>query len=904
MARPSKKSHSIRQATVSAGKLRHWQVIKALRDSDASIQRLADKVPAAIFIFQGSKNRLVNPAAEALTGYTRKELLRMEFWQILHPDFKELVKERGLRRQKSTGVPPRYEVKIIRKDGEERWLDYSGGMIKFHGEMAVIGTAIDITERKRAEEQVHRNLRRTRALHEANLAATSTLDLKCVLDVLLESIDRFFSCPIISAVRIMNARTGFPETKTVRNMAEEEWAKVIPWGGHGLSKAVLENKQAVMVVDALADPRTRYPEFFREYGLVSFLGVPLIANGIVLGDISLFTKEKHLFNDEEIDFICTLGAQAAVAIQNSKLYEEMKWKTREISALNALTAATTQSLDPDSVVQEAVRAIADLLHFDGVRIYLFDKTSHALHLKASEIETDLCPRVSVAQTGKGLIGRVAQSGEIVILEDIQTDPRYEEFSQTRSAKKSGVKFFTVFPIQSKFKSWGALSCIGRESRRLRVDEIDLLITLCNQVATAIENATLFQQTAEKAKELSALYSVVATSSEVLDVNTLLYRGMRKVLDIFEFTAGRIYIVDNDKKEIRLAAQEGFPADITPVKSYRLGEGLIGKVLETGLPLTFEDMQSDADYHQQARAKVILKAGFRASVFIPLRVRGETLGVMNLVSKEPHTFSPSDIQLINSIAYHLGVAVGNANSFSRLTQKTLDLEKANKAKDEFLSVMSHELRTPLNVIMGYTEIMQDGMFGDLRPDLQIAVTKVEKQTMSLLAMIEEILVATRIEAGVIKLESKDINVANFVAELKSSYDLPLRPDFRLIWNIALGLPTVKTDDGKLKHILLNLINNALKFTEKGQVTVSACYTPGTNKVEFSVADTGIGIKRDKISAIFDMFHQVDSSETRVYEGVGLGLYIVKKFTELLCGTIKVESEFGKGSTFTVAIPLGV
>jgi PAS domain S-box-containing protein len=905
VAKRLKKSRTARQGRVSPRQLRQRKITRASRESDASIQRLADEIPAAIFIFQGTKNRLVNPAAEALTGYSRKELLKLEFWQILHPEFRELVKERGLRRQKGASVPPRYEVKIIRKDGEERWLDYTGGTIKFHGEIAVIGTAIDITERKRAEEHAQRNLGRIRALYEVNLAATSTLDLKSVLNVVLDGIDRFLPCPIIGAVRVTNPQTGSLRALAVRNFSDAEWEKAVPLSGRGLTKAVLESRQVVLALDAAADPRCRHPEVLRKYGLVSYLGAPLIINDNVLGNISLYTKKKYHFSDEEVDFISTLAAQAATAIHNSKLYEEMEWKTKEVSALNILTAATTQSLDLNSVAQETVRSIVNLFQFEGAWIYLFNESLDEVHLRASfQVESGQISPVQVIRTGEGVVGSVLKTGEMVILEDIQGDPRYEQLSQSHGAKKAGARFFAALPIQSKLKFWGVLACIGNESKRLGIEEIDLLVTLCNQVAISIENATLFQQTAQKAKELSALYSIAGIAAEFVDINTLLYQSMRKVLDIFGFTAVRIYIVDDKNEEIRLAAQDGFPADIHFPRSYRLGEGLMGKVVETGLPLTFEDMQNDSEYYQHARAKIMLQAGFRASFFIPLRVRGKTLGVMNLVSKEPHTFSPSDIQLINSIAYHLGIAIGNASIFSQLTRRTLDLEKANKAKDEFLSVVSHELRTPVSVILGFTQLILDGTLGDLPVDLQDAIAKIAIQTKSLLSMVEEILVTTRIEAGVVKLELKEINVADFFATLKSSYDLPWRADFQLVWDIPSGLPPLTIDAAKLKHIVQNLIDNALKFTKNGQVMVSARNVPETKTMSVSVKDTGIGIKLDEIPGIFEMFHQVDSSETRDFGGVGLGLYIVKKFTDMLHGTVKVESEFGKGSTFTVAIPWNI
>lgn len=906
MASHPKKSRAKRRIVSTRKSLKRRQPANASQKSEAWIRRITDKAPAAIFIFQGEKNRYVNSAAEALTGYSHQELLKMNFWDILHPDYKELVKGRGFARQREARIPPRYEVKIIRKDGEERWLDYTGSIIKFRGKRAVIGTAIDITERKQAEEQIRRNLTHIQALHETNLATTSTLDLKSILEVLLEKIDRFLPCPAISTIRILNPQIGALEAKAYRNISEEEWERFVPQGGRGLSKAVVENKSPVTVLNALEDPRTRYPEFFRAYGLVSYLGVPLVVKEKVLGDISLFTKEDRRFSHEEIEFISALASQASVAIHNSQLYEQMRRKTKELIALSALTVATTQSLNLNTVLNDSIRSIIELFQFDGARIYLFNEVMDEVHLKVSvEPKPGPWSQVKVARTGEGIVGTVAKTGEPAIFEDIQADPRYGELSQTSGVKKAGAgaRFFGVFPIRSKLRSWGAISCIGKEPRRLSIEEIDLMISMCHQIGMAIENTTLFEKIAEKARELSALYSVAGAAAQFLDINTLLYNIMHKVLEIFGFSAARIYILDHEKKESRLVAQEGFPEDVAPPSTYQPGEGLIGKTIESGEPLLFEDAQNDPEYRRIAQTKTLLNASYRSSFYIPLKVKGETIGVMNLVSKEVHPVSHSDVQLINSIAYHLGIAVWNAMLFSEVKQKTAALEKANKAKDEFLSVISHELRTPLNVIMGYMEIMKDGILGEISAEQDKALGKVRRQARELLTMIESILVTTRLEAGAVELKRREMNLDEFFDDLKLSYDPVLDRDIVLDWRVPADLPVISTDSDKLKHILRNLIDNAIKFTEKGAVTILARYLPTTETVEFKVTDMGIGIPREKIPAIFEMFRQLDSSETRPYGGAGLGLYIVKKFTELLGGKVEVESESGQGSAFTITLPAG-
>ncbi len=239
--------------------------------------------------------------------------------------------------------------------------------------------------------------------------------------------------------------------------------------------------------------------------------------------------------------------------------------------------------------------------------------------------------------------------------------------------------------------------------------------------------------------------------------------------------------------------------------------------------------------------------------------------------------------------------------SELEQANRDLLTANKAKNEFLGVMSHELRTPLNVVMGYTGMIKDGMLGEISPEQVKALEKVINRSGDLLTMINEILTATSIEAQAAKVESREVNLVNFLDDLRSQYAVPLDKGLTVHWDYPLQLPRITIDSGKLKHVLQNLINNAVKFTDMGSVTISARYNPRAKAVEFKVADTGIGIQKELLPSIFEMFRQGDSSETRSHGGVGIGLYIVRKFTDLLGGTIEAASEPGKGSIFTVTIP---
>ena len=879
------------------------QISSRTRGRATTVRQLIDHAPTAMFVFQGKKNVYVNAAAEQLTGYSEPELLGMDFWEIIHPDFRAVVKQRGTARQRPAKIAARYEVKIIRKDGEERWLDYSGAAITWRGNAAVLGTAIDVTDKKNAEHELRRRLKQLETLHETVLALGADLDLSTVLNVLLEKLDIFLGVPLVGVMRIRERRTGALQAMALRNISRETWSKFVPEGGGGLTRAVLEGKTPVIAIDALQEPRVRYPELFRRNGLVSYFGMPLSVANDVIGDIGLFTRVRHVFTEDEIAFISTLASQAAIAVHNSQLYESVKRRSDEAAALNDVAQATSKSLDLSVVLRGVVHAIAKIGGFDDTRIYLLDEVAADAHLKtASGSQLGFWSPVKTVSKGVGIVGRVAVSGVPVIFEDIETDPRYAEMTHTGGTRRAGGKFFGVFPIHAKLKSWGALSCMSKAPRLLSAEDIELIVSMCNQVAVAIENATLYQSTADKANELATLYSVVGDCMRFSDIDELLQQIMRRVLEIFDFDAARIYLHEESDGKFKLALHEGFPENIKLPRRYDVGQGLIGLVARNGECLVFEDMQNDGEYLRQAGTRLMWRGGYRGSFFIPLKTREGTIGVMNFVSRNPHPFSRADIERINAIAYHLSVAVGNARLLSRLTQRTRELEKANKAKDDFLSMISHELRTPLHVIVTYTDFVAAGLAGELLPEVADAVDKIADHANSLHELVDSILTTAGIEAGVMRSLPRSFSLGQWFQELRLSYDRYFGKELELLWHAPETEVMLETDPTKLRQILTNLIDNAIKYTERGRVTISAHILCEESKVSFTVEDTGVGMAEGEIPAIFDMFKQVDSSATRVHEGVGLGLFIVKQLTKLLNGRLTVKSEPGIGSKFTVEIPL--
>jgi signal transduction histidine kinase len=232
----------------------------------------------------------------------------------------------------------------------------------------------------------------------------------------------------------------------------------------------------------------------------------------------------------------------------------------------------------------------------------------------------------------------------------------------------------------------------------------------------------------------------------------------------------------------------------------------------------------------------------------------------------------------------------------------ELEQSSRLKSDFLATMSHELRTPLQIMMGYTDLLLEGDFGSLTEEQLSALQPVDRSARELFDLISATLDASRLEAGRLPVEVSAVDVNHLTAELEEeTKDLAsAKPGLTLEWHLAEGLPELHTDRTKLKVVLKNLLGNAIKFTEQGGVTTEV--SARDEGVEFCVMDTGIGIAPDIQPVIFEMFQQGDSSATRHYAGAGLGLYIVKRMLDLLGGTVTVESEVGKGSSFRVWMPV--
>ena len=474
-----------------------------------------------------------------------------------------------------------------------------------------------------------------------------------------------------------------------------------------------------------------------------------------------------------------------------------------------------------------------------------------------------------------------------------------------------ISWSVVGPVQQMDARFEEIAS-GNFSQRIDVPNRDELGTLAmNLNRMSEELGRLYQQlearTGELARlvqELKALGDVGQAVSSTLDLQTVLTTIVARAVELSATQGGVIYEYDEQTREFHLTASHHMHAELnealqaTPIQ---LGEGAVGQAAAMRAPVQIADALNDPEYSLERLRPIFARSGYRSILAVPMLRERQIIGGLVVLSNELGNFSTEVVNLLQTFAAQSVLAIQNARLFREIDEKSRQLEVASRHKSDFLANVSHDLRTPLNSIIGFTRIVLRRT-GDQIPDLQKEnLQKVLISSEHLLSLINTLLDLAKIEAGKMDVIAETVRVEDIVSMATATVE-PLLKDgrVRFVRDIPPDLPPLKTDRDKLKQILLNLLSNAAKFTEKGEIKVAAWQENGN--VKLTVSDTGIGMKKEALDHIFEEFSQAEKTTASKYGGTGLGLAIVKKFTNLMGGDIVVESEEGKGSRFTITIPM--
>jgi len=353
----------------------------------------------------------------------------------------------------------------------------------------------------------------------------------------------------------------------------------------------------------------------------------------------------------------------------------------------------------------------------------------------------------------------------------------------------------------------------------------------------------------------------------------------------------------------IATYGGPPAlrEVALSHPFAAGRGsVLGRTILERKPIQVADVLADPEYSfQEAQQKI----GYRTILAVPLLREGHPIGAVVLMRKTVRLFTDKQIDLATTFADQAGIAIENVRLFDEIQDKSRQLEEASQHKSQFLANMSHELRTPLNAILGYAELMADGAYGEPSDKMLGILKRLEANGKHLLGLINDVLDLSKIEAGQLVLELSDYSVQDIAQTVRSTLE-PLASDKKLAFKLDLApdLPPGHGDGRRLTQVLINLVGNAIKFTDAGEVAIKAEAHNGSFHV--SVCDTGPGISAADQTKLFQEFQQADNAITRKKGGTGLGLAISKRIIEMHGGKIWVESQPGQGSTFAFTLPVVV
>jgi signal transduction histidine kinase len=399
------------------------------------------------------------------------------------------------------------------------------------------------------------------------------------------------------------------------------------------------------------------------------------------------------------------------------------------------------------------------------------------------------------------------------------------------------------------------------------------------------------------ERLEVLHRVNVSVASINDTGSILAAFLETAVIHLPYAAAIVRLKNRATGALETAAANGFKTKALDGAN----ESLIftDRAVEERRPLMVRNVFAD---ERVQSLEFFRNEGLVSFLGVPLMANNEALGCLVFLTREEHEFGDEEVDFVSTLAGQAAIAIHRSELYDRSRQQADELRNAHKIKDEFLKVVSNELKTPLNMITGYTDMFSEGLLGTMTPIQEKAVETVAKQSKELQGLIDTVLQVSNMEAEALHVELQEINLWELLSELRSSYDCPLEKNVKVVWSYPYDIPSVQADRGKLKRILENLINNALKFTEQGTVTVSARYLASKGLLEFKVSDTGVGIPQEQLSGVFEKFRQVQGANACMHHGgVGLGLYIVKKYMDLLGGKIYVESRAGEGSTFTLLVP---
>lgn len=789
--------------------------------------------------------------------------------------------------------------------------------------ISVANQAANAIQNARLFVQTQRQNHDLAVLNEMSRVLAGTLSV----DEVFENVYRYASQVLDTT--IFHATLYDAEFETIRyplvvNQGQQIEVPTRPLGNRGLTEYIINRREAILLKEnVLEEIKSRGLEIVflgDEQVPMSWLGVPMTIGPEVIGTLSVqSTLVSRLFGEYERDLLISIAGQAAIAIQNARLFGETQKRAGQLLTAAEVAREASESLNLDELLPRAVELIRERFGFYHASIFLLDEARKSAYVRASTGDAGremITRRHNLAVGSQSIIGSVTLKGEPLLINDVTNDIIHRPnplLPDTRA--ELGI------PLKVGDRVIGALDVQSTETNAFTNDDISVLQTLADQIAVAVDNSRTYElaamasrEASDRAAQMTSLYNVSRElTSSALETREVVETALRSISSqMGEMITCSISIIDPETGAMRTIADQVLEdgkrtfSETAEQWSFRLEEFPATRtVVETLRPRLFNRTDPTIDPKERAYME---QAGSHALLIVPLTVKGEALGVLEIETWDPETrITPEQINLLSAMANQTASALENALLYDEQIKTAEQLRELDKLKNQFLANMSHELRTPLNSIIGFSRVILKGIDGPVSDLQQQDLTAIYNAGQHLLGLINDILDLSRIEAGKMELNFEDLQIESLISSvMATARGLVKEKKIMLEQRVQPNLPIIQADATRIRQVLLNLLQNAAKFTEEGHIRVLATLesAPSGQVIKISVEDTGIGIAMEDQERLFQPFTQVDSSTTRKVGGTGLGLSISRNLIDLHGGEIGVRSTVGKGSTFYFTLPLKI
>ena len=639
----------------------------------------------------------------------------------------------------------------------------------------------------------------------------------------------------------------------------------------------------------------------------SLVILPLRVPGRSIGAIWLGSSMPYKYSDRDIRVFQSFAEQTSLSLEAKRLLEQTEQRARQLQTSAVISQSVGQILDLDVLLPQVVDLIKEQFSYDHVQVFLMDEEHEwaLLHASTGEAGASLLEIGHKLQRGSAsVIGRVTELGEPTVAFDTADATVVHQPNPYLPMTRSEM----ALPLIVKGDIVGALDVQSNNPNAFTGEDVQVLTTLASQIAVAIDNARLYEDAEQSAEDMTFLFEMTtaATAAESLD-DALAYVA-EQIRDNLRPEVVAIYLPQNyedyygNRKQMIEIATLDSEHDLTTqsISSIEVGdtEQIIGIVSGSMQPQIIHNIKHEHRYQP-------ISPGCRSAVVLPITSSSTLVGILVLENTRLNAYSNEVLTLLQTLAGSLGAVIQNTLLVEQLQESVEQLREVDRLKSQFLASMSHELRTPLNSIIGFSRVMLKGIDGPLSEMQEQDLTTIYNSGNHLLRLINDILDQAKIEANELNLKFAYFEMKPLVESVKSIAIglLKEKPELRLVVEVADGLPEVFGDESRSRQVLLNLVTNAIKFTQEGSVTIDVYAIEGDPGplIKVDVIDTGMGIAEKDLPTIFEQFRQVDNSLTRTVGGTGLGLPISKSLAEMQGGELTVVSEVNTGSTFSVTIP---